>query len=74
MVQPETESRPILLSDYRNRRRVLGLRLAGLAMRRLPGLVCHSQLAMPLGHDPSSILQAERCQVGSGGVHPRIPA
>ena len=51
MVQPEMESHPILLSDYRNRPWVLGLRLAGLTMRRLPGLTCHGQLATPLGHD-----------------------
>ena len=107
MVQPEMENHPILLSDYRNRHRVLGLRLARLAMRCLPGLARRGQLATPLGHDllltsfepglrrdvsdpavqthriilmykvghnPSSVLQAERCQVGSGGVHPRIPA
>jgi len=27
-----------------------------------------------VGHDPSSILPAERCQGRSRGVHPRIPA
>lgn len=48
MVQREMENRPILPSNYRNRRLVLGLRLV---MRRLPGLACRDQLATALGHD-----------------------
>ena len=39
---------PILLSDYRSRHWVLGLRLE---MRHLPGLACRSQLVTVLGHD-----------------------
>ena len=40
-----------------------------------PAVQTHRIILMyKVGHNPSSVLQAERCQVGSGGVHPRIPA
>jgi len=51
MVQPEMENHPILPSDYRRSHWVLGLRLAGRAMRHLPGLACRGQLATRLGSD-----------------------
>ena len=51
MVHPEMGNHPILLSDYRSRHRVLGLREAGRAMRHLPGLACRGQLATRLGPD-----------------------
>jgi len=70
MVQPEMESDPILLSDYRSRHWVLGLRRAGLAMRRLPGLACRGQLAMPLGQDllVSPFHPSLRCDVADAAM------